>query len=288
MRVEGGTFNRARSITGRGDPVKVAIIQTNAGRDKEKNIKRAVGYVKKAIKRKDEFVLLPEVFVYRGKLNSSKITRNITERINGPLIKLFKDLAKKHGVAVLAGSIYERVRGSNKFYNTSVLINAQGKISAKYRKVNMFDAVIGKRKIRESDNFLPGKQNVLTKVNGFNVGLSICYDLRFPELYRKYAKKNAQIICVPSAFTQKTGRAHWKTLLRARAIENMCYILAPNQCGRDPRGIKSYGHSMIIDPWGTVIAEASGNKEEIIMANIDKKVIARKRKILPALKRRKG
>ncbi len=189
--------------------------------------------------------------------------------------------AKKHKVVILAGSICERIAGNKKVFNTSVLIDARGKIAAKYRKIHLFDAMFVKTKLKESQRIYHGRRTVLSKVGPWIVGLSICYDLRFPRLYQKYAHAGANVLCVPSAFTKTTGIAHWEVLLRARAIENLCYVLAPNQIGKDGHGISNYGNSMIIDPWGKILARASGNKEEIIYAHLDQKYLKERRIILP-------
>jgi predicted amidohydrolase len=190
-------------------------------------------------------------------------------------------LAKKHKVAILAGSICERIPGEKKVYNTSVLINEFGEVAAKYRKTHLFNAVIGKTKVNESQHFLAGRKMVLVNIGIWTAGLSICYDLRFPEFYRKYTKAGADILCVPSAFTKVTGQAHWEILLRGRAIENLCYVLAPNQIGTDGRGIIHYGNSMIIDPWGRILARASHDKEEIIFADLQRNQLTEYRKVLP-------
>jgi len=254
--------------------MKVAVIQFNASADKEKNITRAVGFVQQAIDKKAGFILLPEVFVFRGGGGTTRTQNEVAERLPGESTTPFMALAKKHKVFILAGSIYEKgikKSTSKKAYNTSILINANGEIQAKYRKMHLFDAIINGKKIRETSFFIPGKRIALTMVKQFHVGLSICYDLRFPEMYQRYAKLGADILCVPAAFTRQTGQAHWEVLLRARAIENRCYVLAPNQTGKDGKGIYSYGHSMIIDPLGKILARASGGQEEIIFGNIEKK-----------------
>lgn len=260
--------------------MKIALIQFNAGNNKEKNIARALQLVKQAARKQAKFILLPEVFIYRGE--RSELVR-VSEAISGPVIKAIAKAAKEYKTHILAGSIYEKITGNKKVYNTSVLINNQGKIIERYRKINMFDAVLGKTRIKEGDVFKEGKKVVSADVENFKVGLSICYDLRFPEIYRKYALNGVQVLCVPSAFTHKTGKDHWHTLLRARAIENLSYVLAPNQVGVDHRGVKSYGHSLVVDPWGKIIAEGTANKEQIIYASLDKKFLLNKRKQLPAL-----
>lgn len=260
--------------------MKTAVIQFNAGKNKEKNIKKALCLVQRAVAKKAKFILLPEAFNFRGKEDPRRGFLDVAETIPGRSIKPLMDVAKTCKVAILAGSICERVSGKKKAYNTSVLINGQGRISARYRKIHLFDAVIEKTKIEESRHFSAGRKTAMAKIGLWSVGLSICYDLRFPDLYQKYAKSGAGILCVPSAFTKATGRAHWEVLLRARAIENFCYVLAPNQTGKDGRGVVNYGNSMIVDPWGKVLARASGGEEEIIFADLDENLLRRKGKAL--------
>ena len=197
-------------------------------------------------------------------------------------------LAKRKKVFILLGSICEKTGQKNKAYNTSVLVDDKGHIAAKYRKMHLFNAIIGKKRAQESKWFLPGKGLVSANVKGFKIGMSICYDLRFPAMYQKYSKEGCCVFTAPSSFTKKTGKAHWEILLRARATENFCYVLAPNQTGIGGRGIASFGNSMIIDPWGDVLARASAGKEEVIYANIKKEKMLFSRRRLPrAMKKRK-
>lgn len=263
--------------------MKVALVQMYANADKEANIHRALGFVKKAVARNAQFILLPEVFNYRGPaLDSSKID-SIAEAIPGESIKPFMEVAKTNGVFILAGSIYEKISDSTKVHNTSILIDDKGEIQAEYRKMHLFDAIVGDVPVKESDRYLAGDKPVLTDVREFKVGMSICFDLRFPELYRHYSAMGAQVLCIPSSFTRLTGLAHWEVLLRARAIENLGYVLAPNQVGIDGDGIQSYGNSLVINPWGEIIARASDDVEEIIFADISEEEIKSARRKLPLL-----
>jgi predicted amidohydrolase len=263
--------------------MKTAVIQLNATDDKQRNIKKALSFVGQALQKRAEFILLPEVFSFRGRVGAKEGFRDIAEGIPGESLSPLMALARRHKVFILAGSIYERVKGSSRVYNTSVLIDADGSIRARYRKIHLFDAVVGKKSVRESDRFLPGRQLKTASVEKFKIGMSICYDVRFPQMYRAYTRAGADILCIPSAFTRETGMAHWEILLRARAIENLCYVAAPNQAGKNGQGIHHYGNSMIVDPWGTVLARASAGKEEIIFARIRKEEITRRRKLLPSL-----
>lgn len=165
--------------------------------------------------------------------------------------------AAEHGVHLLAGSVAERVPGEEKLFNTSALIDPTGGIVATYRKIHMFDVEVGGVSYRESAHEQAGTEPVMTEIEGVGVGMTICYDLRFPELYRLLAVAGARLITVPSAFTAVTGRAHWEVLLRARAIENQAFLIAAGQVGGAPPSYESWGHSMIVDPWGEVIAEVA-------------------------------
>jgi len=263
--------------------MKVAVIQFRAGKDKSKNLSKIIKLITRAAAQKARFIALPEVFLFRGKISAGTSVGKIAETIPGESLKVLMVVARKHKIFLLAGSMYEKKRNAKKVYNTSVLIDPRGGVKAKYRKINLFNAVLGKKRIRESELLLQGTRPVMTRVENLKVGLSICYDLRFTALYQKYRQLSVDLISIPSAFTKKTGRAHWETLVRARAIENLCYVLAPNQWGSDDRGIICYGHSLIVDPWGRVIARALGNKDQIVYANIDKKVIRQARLMLPGI-----
>ena len=263
--------------------MKVAIIQLGATADKARNLKKAVDFVCRAIDRRARLIVLPEVFIFRGRIRSGADVRAIAEAIPGASLIPLMELAKKHKVFILAGSIYEKTAGTDKVYNTSVFIDDRGAIRAKYRKIHLFEAVLGNKRIREADCFLAGCETATARAEKFKTGLSICYDLRFPEMYRKYAALGVHAVCVPSAFTYETGRAHWEVLVRARAIENRCYMLAPNQVGKSGGSVRHYGHSMIVGPWGEIIAVASGNKEEVIYGQLNLKDIKTARQKLPAL-----
>ena len=265
--------------------MKVAVIQLNAGKNKEKNIEKASTLVRRAIKNKAKFIVLPEVFNIRIKADSVVGYGRIAENLPGGSLRPFMALAKDHKVYVLAGSLAERIKGSKRAYNVSVLINDKGRIVAKYRKVHLFDAMIGNKTMKESRWFKAGTSGVCVNIGAWKAGLSVCYDLRFPLLYHQYALAGVDMLCIPSAFTQFTGRAHWETLLRARAIETLSYVLAPNQIGVDGNGVPSYGHSMIIDPWGKVIRRADGKTEQILTAVLSKSTIRQARQYLPGLSR---
>lgn len=258
--------------------MKVALIQMNAQDHKGKNIHRALQLVLKAANQKTDFILLPELFHYRG---PQKVLN--AEKIPGESVVPFMIFAKARKVFILLGSVYEKAGRSKKIYNTSVLINDRGKIIARYRKINLFKARVGGKNIDETKTLKAGSKTALADIKGFKTGLTICYDLRFPGLFQSYARKGAEILCVPSSFTKETGQAHFETLLRSRAIENLCFVLAPNQTGTTKDGVKTYGNSMVIDPWGKIIARASGTKEEILCVTLEEKTLLQARKKLPAV-----
>lgn len=262
--------------------MRVALIQFNATADKQENITRAVGFVTKALAKGSKFVLLPEIFHWRGDPRHPE-KFHVAEKIPGPSTAPFILLAKKYQANILLGSILEKTTDPKKMYNTSVLINAQGKVAAKYRKIHLFDARLGDKIVREADCFKAGTKKVMAKVEDFSVGMSICYDLRFADLYQHYARQGANVLVVPSCFMKATGQAHWQALLQARAIENLSYVLAPNQVGLDGQGMPAYGHSMIISPWGEIIAQGSLDKEAIITADITLEKIQEARTKLPSL-----
>lgn len=266
--------------------MKVAAVQMGSGPAKGENLRKAAAFVKEAIGQGAEFIALPEVFNYRGPTGKRSDLKVVREKVPGESLQPLIFLAKEHGVFILAGSVFEAITGSEKVYNTSALIGRKGKVEALYRKKNLFDADLGDKQVKESYCFAAGKKISTSQVGDFKVGLTICFDLRFPELFREYAKKGVNVFTVPSAFTRFTGQSHWEVLLRARAVENLSYVIAPNQIGSDARGIVSYGNSMIVDPWGKILARASDDKEEIIYADISISVVQEKRKILPTIAKR--
>lgn len=261
-----------------------AAVQMLASPDKDTNLKEAEARIREAAAQGAKVVVLPEVFNWRG---AKEEERSSAEPIPGPTSDLMVGLARELGIYLLAGSFLEEIRRENRAYNTSLLLDPQGNLLARYRKMHLFDVQIdGGVSAMESETRQPGEEIVVAQTELCPMGLSICYDLRFPELYRVLVSRGAQVIFVPSAFTAFTGKFHWEPLLRARAIENQAYIIAPNQMGQNPESLATYGHSMIVDPWGKVLAEASGGPE-VILAEIDLSYLARVRAELPALKHRR-
>jgi predicted amidohydrolase len=226
-------------------------------------------------------VALPEVFNWRGKRNDQAAA---AETLDGATLSLMSRLARELQIHLVAGSITEHVPGDDRCYNASALLGPDGAQIALYRKIHLFDIDLpGRVTVKESDTKLAGTETVTAATPLGAIGLSICYDLRFPELYRRLAFAGAQIIAVPSAFTFPTGEAHWESLLRARAIENQAYVIAPAQFGPNIYGYIDYGNSMIVDPWGRVIARAA-DQEGVVVAPIDLEYQERVRRELPALK----
>jgi deaminated glutathione amidase len=257
--------------------MKVAAIQMNSNLDSVANVSRAINLMSAAVKEGAGLIVLPEVFNSRGE-GVPAFER--AEPIPGPSLEPLMAFAKKHKIAIIAGSMIEAAP-KGKPYNTSVVIDGKGKITTTYRKINLFESEVGAPPIKESDYFQAGDELALVDINTWRVGLTICFDLRFPELFGEYRRAGAHIIVVPSAFTATTGAAHWETLLRARAIETQSYIIAPNQVGPGAGGLPSYGNSMIIDPWGEIMAQASSDQPEVIVGELTKTHIKKIRRRIP-------
>jgi len=261
--------------------VRAAAIQLNSTADKERNLASAERLVRAAVADGAEFVALPEKWNLLG--GGDELLAG-AEGLDGPSLSAARSWARELGIHLLAGSISER--GPEKAHNTSVLIGPDGADLAVYRKIHLFDVVAGGVEYRESDFEDPGAEIVTAEVDELTVGLSVCYDLRFPELYRILALRGALLIALPSAFTAATGRDHWEVLLRARAIENQVFVLAPNQVGEAPPHYSSYGHSAIVDPWGAVLAMAAEG-ECFVAADLDLAAQEQVRESLPSLANRR-
>jgi predicted amidohydrolase len=264
--------------------MKVALVQMDSREDKARNVMKALDFVRRAFAKKAKFVLLPEYFYFIGKMPGAEDLRKIVEPVGGPTTEVFAALAKQFRGYVLLGSIYERIPGQNKAYNTSVLIGSSGKVLATYRKRNLFSIRFPEKEIREGNVFKPGKTLKVVSVGEFKLGMSVCFDVRFPGLYHASARLGANVFSIPSAFTRTTGKPHWEVLLRARAIETLSYVLAPDQTGLKAEGVSCWGQSMIVDPWGQIIGQASQNNEEIVYGDIDLSTIKKTRAIFPNYK----
>jgi len=258
----------------------VAAIQMSTSPDKTANLAQADRLIRLAAARGARLVGLPEVFNWRGKRAEEPAA---AESLQGETLSLMGRLARELEITLLAGSITEHAPGQSRRYNTSVLFGPDGQALAVYRKIHLFDIDLpGRVTIKESDVKLSGGEVVSASTAMGRVGLSICYDLRFPELYRRLAFAGARILMIPSAFTFPTGEAHWEILIRARAVENQCYVIAPAQFGPNVHGFSDYGNSMIVDPWGRVLARAP-DQEGVIVAPLDMEYLERVRRELPAL-----
>lgn len=254
--------------------MRVAAIQINAGSDKTANLAKAKDFINRA---EADFIALPEVFNHRGSAESTQA--NAEDPENSPSIQMLQELALKKGSWILLGSLM--LKSNELPYNSSILISPQGLVTARYDKIHLFNMNYKGIEIRESSKSRAGLKPIIAQVDKLKLGMSICYDLRFPELYRHYAKERVELISVPSSFTKITGEAHWHCLLRARAIENQAFVIAPNQAG-DNQGVKCFGHSLIVNPWGEILAEA-GEEETIIYADLDMDELAKVRAKLPVL-----
>ncbi|MCK6555008.1 carbon-nitrogen hydrolase family protein [Candidatus Binatia bacterium] len=257
----------------------VAAVQLDAGADRGANLERAERFVVEAAQRGARLVVLPEVFSWRG---PAAREAEHAETIPGPTTAWACRLAGRLRIHLAAGSLLE-ANPAGRPFNTSVLVGPEGAIAGCYRKIHLFDVDLpGRVSVRESDTRQGGDHPVTVPTELGAIGMSVCYDLRFPELYRRLSRAGAEIVLVPSAFTFPTGAAHWEVLVRARAIENQVYVIAPDQTGQSASGGLNYGHSMIVDPWGVVVARATDG-EGLVLADVDRDYVERVRRELPCL-----
>lgn len=266
--------------------MKMAAIQMTSGDDIAANIAALEPMVTAAAKKGATFVATPENTFYMRREGTAAMADVAMEAHPG--IVWAKGAARKYGIWLLIGSIRALEPGSDKPFNRSVLIAPTGEIAAHYDKIHLFDVTTPDGKsYYESSQARAGEKPVVADMGEMKIGLSICYDIRFPALYQALSGMGATLLAVPSAFTRPTGAAHWHTLLRARAIENASYVIAPAQCGTHPGGRETYGHSLIIDPWGEIVAEASGDKPEVIVAEIAAARMAEVRAQIPVIEHRR-
>ncbi len=263
--------------------LSVALVQVDATDDVGANLERATALATDAARAGARLVVLPEYLPYRG---DDAGFRASARPIPGPHTDAFAEVARRNDAWILAGSLAESSPDDDRPFNTSVLIAPDGSIAATYRKIHLFDVAVDAGPVdQESARVSAGSSPVIAEVDGVKVGLTVCYDLRFPELYRSLALAGAEILTVPANFTERTGRDHWEVLLRARAIENGAWVLAPGQSGGPP-GQPAFGRSMIIDPWGTVVAQASDGVG-IIHADVETDRVAAVRRQIPSLVNRR-
>jgi predicted amidohydrolase len=267
------------------DEIQVAAIQMNACGTREENLETAERWIDAAAQSGAKLIVLPELFNGYGEL--SRVVAQ-AESIPGPTSAMLRQCAQRHGIWLLGGSLCERAEPAGRGYNTSLFFNPQGEIIATYRKLHLFEVEIpGFPRACEGDHMCAGETVTAFSCELGTCGVAICYDLRFPELFRQLAARDMEILLFPSAFTPFTGRAHWEILLRARAIENQCFVIAANQCGRHDAKVESYGHSLILDPWGDILASA-GEEAGFIMAKLSASRLREIRTRLPALKNRRA
>lgn len=264
--------------------MRAAVVQLHVEEDVDHNLSQAIKLTGDAARDGAELVVLPEAVDYHG--DKEGVTAAKTD-IPGPTSELFAKAARELGIWLLAGSIHENIPDDDRTYNTSILFDRGGNEVARYRKIHLFDVVIpGRVDAKESAKIAPGDELVTADIEGHTAGLTICYDLRFPELFRELAVRGAELIFLPAAFTLYTGKDHWETLIRARAIENQCFMLAPGQQGINKRGSATYGRSIIVDPWGTVLTTAPDG-DGFAIATLDFDRLSRIRAELPSLANRR-
>lgn len=264
--------------------MRVAVIQMNSRDDKAANLAKAETLLAEAAARDAELAVLPELWTYLGPKDRRA---QVAEAIPGPSSEFLAGIARRHRFWLVGGSYLERVADQPRFFNTCLAFSPDGEVVARYRKLHLFDVDVDGYSYRESATMAPGGEVVAAELAGVRVGLTICYDLRFPELYRRLAVGGAKVITVPSAFTRETGKDHWGVLLRCRAIENQVFVLAAAQVGSHPPGKACYGNALIADPWGMVLARA-GYQECVITAELDLDYQQQVRKELPSLEHRRG
>lgn len=268
----------------RGREIKAAAVQMSSTPDREENRRTAEALVREAASAGAELVALPELWSCHG---LESVYRENAEPVPGPTTGFMGGLARELGIYLLGGSILEGEPGADRLSNTSTLFAPSGEMVALYRKIHLFDVKVSDKEYLESASIAPGDEIVTAKAGATTVGLSVCYDVRFPELYRLLALAGAEVLAVPAAFTLQTGKDHWEVLLRARAIENQAFVLAPAQWGQKADGRWTYGRSMIVDPWGTVLATCP-DRDGHALATLDLEYLDRFRAEFPALANRRS
>ena len=267
------------------DLIRVACVQLTSRADKAANLEKAERLVAKAAASGADVVLLPEKWNAIGGVDTLHEAAETIEE--GESVAAMRGWAARHGITLVGGSITERREGREKLSNTSLVFDPDGELVATYRKIHLFDVDVGGHTYRESEAEEPGDEAVVARLEGWPIGLTVCYDLRFPELYRILALEGAELVTVPAHFTLYTGKDHWHVLLRARAIENQNYVAAAAQIGEMIPGKRSYGRSLVADPWGTVVAQAP-DEETVITAELDRERLLEVRRILPSLANRQA
>jgi omega-amidase len=263
--------------------IKVGVIQMSVSDNKNANLKKAQAMIIKACQQGAQMVVLPEVF---NSPYQTELFPDYAEPYPGPTTRLLSQLAAKHEVLLVGGSIIEK-DGDNKLYNSSFVFNEKGQLLGRHRKVHLFDINLpGKITFRESDTLTSGNSITIIRHQGLCFSIMICYDFRFPELARAAVLEGAKLLVVPAAFTVTTGEAHWDLLMRTRAVDNQCFVIATSPARNPESSYQAWGHSMVVDPWGQIIAEA-GEAEGIIYAELDFEQLEQIRQQLPLLEHRR-
>ena len=261
---------------------RAALIQMRSGRDVAKNLADAADLVREAAEKGAQYVQTPEITTLM-ELDRKRLFEAIRVEEGNPAVSIFSALAKELGIWLHIGSMAVLLK-NEKIANRSFLLGPDGDVHARFDKIHMFDVELpGGETYRESRNYQAGDTAVLAALPWGTLGMTVCYDLRFPHLYRALAKGGADFLAIPSAFTRKTGEAHWHVLLRARAIENGCFVLAAAQAGKHESGRETFGHSLIVSPWGDIIAEGDGAQPGVVVANIDPRAVLEARQRIPSL-----
>ncbi len=266
------------------DVIRVACVQLTSRDDKAANLEKVDHLIARAGAGGADVVVLPEKWNAIGEVETMRAAAEPIE--GGESVQAMSAWARHHGIVLVGGSITERREGREKLSNTCLVFDPDGALAAVYRKIHLFDVEVGGHVYRESEAEEPGDEAVVVAAGDWTIGLSICYDVRFPELYRVLALEGADLLTVPSHFTLHTGRDHWEVLLRGRAIENHCYVAAAAQIGEARPGKPSYGRSLIADPWGIVLAQAP-DEECVISAELEKTRLEEVRRSLPSLASRR-
>jgi predicted amidohydrolase len=264
------------------ETLTVGLVQMTSTTSIDQNITLSTDLIRQAAAKGAELVALPEVvnLMQRDRSQSSKVAALTADDAS---LAAYKALAQELGIWIHAGSLVIRLADDDRFANRGFLIDPKGEIQAQYDKIHMFDVDLANgESYRESNGFRPGTHATLAQTPWGGYGMAVCYDLRFPHLFRDLAKAGARILAVPAAFTRTTGQAHWHTLLRARAIENGCFVVAPAQCGDHEDGRQTYGHALIIDPWGEILADG-GTEPGIVTATLDLNQVSKVRGMVPSL-----
>jgi predicted amidohydrolase len=259
-----------------GEPVvRVGAIQAASGEDVDANLDAAEALVEEAVARGARYVLTPEYLNYYGRAGGFEA---VAESIPGPTTRRLGEVARRRAVSVHVGSLLERGPAPGRFYNTSVLLGRDGEVAAQYRKIHLFDIdAPGEVAYRESERIAPGGEVVVAPAEGMRVGMSICFDLRFPELYLALAARGSDVVAVPAAFTEATGRVHWELLVRARALDTLAFVVAAAQSSHHEGAVATWGHSMVVGPWGEILAAADHDGPGVVVADLDLAQVTRRR-----------